>query len=106
MRCSHLLALVIVSLMRAEAAESPPAQIAVLTGEPVVQILVETVDWYRAVGAQQQGATQPSDLVILNANAPIADKVINGAFELARADAELLSSEVESADGSLSPRAI
>ena len=28
----------------------------------VVQILDDTVDWYRTLGTQQQNATQPSDL--------------------------------------------
>jgi small-conductance mechanosensitive channel len=65
----------------------------------VVQILDETVDWYRTLGAQQQTATQPSDLLILYANQQTADKVIGLAFELARANAELLSSEANT-DGS------
>jgi hypothetical protein len=58
--------------------EAPPAQPipsrAVMTGEQVVQILDETVDWYRTLGAQQQSATQPSDLLILYANRQIADR--------------------------------
>ena len=45
------------------------------------------------LGAQQQSATQPSDLLILYANQQTADKVIGLAFEIARANAELLSSE-------------
>jgi small-conductance mechanosensitive channel len=64
-----------------------------LTGEQVVQILDETVDWYRTLGTQQQHATQPSDLLILFANRQTADKVVGLAFEIARANAELLSSE-------------
>jgi small-conductance mechanosensitive channel len=70
---------------------------AVMTGEQVVQILDETVDWYRTLGVQQQSANQPSDLLILYANRQTADKVINLAFEIARANAELLSSEAEDA---------
>ncbi|HEX4971388.1 MAG TPA: mechanosensitive ion channel domain-containing protein [Steroidobacteraceae bacterium] len=66
---------------------------AVMTGDQVVQILDETVDWYRTLGAQQQAATQPSDLLILYANRQTADKVVALAFEIARANAELLSSE-------------
>ncbi len=66
-----------------------------MTGEQVMRILDETVDWYRTLGAQQQSATQPSDLLILYANRQIADRVIRLAFELARANAELLSSEAE-----------
>ena len=82
-----------------------------MTGEQVVRILDETVDWYRTLGAQQQSATQPSDLLILYANRQIADKVIGLAFEIARANAELLSSEAELAqraatDAASSPQAL
>ena len=72
-----------------------PTHVSVLTGDQVIQILDETVDWYRTLGAQQQSATQPSDLLILYANQQTADKVIGLAFELARANAELLSSEAQ-----------
>jgi small-conductance mechanosensitive channel len=74
-------------------APAPASHVSVLNGDQVVQILDETVDWYRTLGAQQQTATQPSDLLILYANQQTADKVIGLAFELARANAELLSSE-------------
>jgi small-conductance mechanosensitive channel len=75
-----------------------PSHVSVLNGDQVVQILDETVDWYRTLGAQQQTATQPSDLLILYANQQTADKVIGLAFELARANAELLSSEANTDD--------
>jgi small-conductance mechanosensitive channel len=81
-------------------AAAPLSNVSVLTGDQVVQILDETVDWYRTLGAQQQTATQPSDLLILYANQQTADKVIGLAFEIARANAELLSSEASSADTS------
>ncbi len=79
------------------AARPKPTHVSVLTGDQVIQILDETVDWYRTLGAQQQSATQPSDLLILYANQQTADKVIALAFELARANAELLSSEAGTA---------
>jgi len=94
---------------------APPTQTtpsrAVMTGEQVIRILDETVDWYRTLGAQQQWATQPSDLLILYANRQIADRVIGLAFDLARANAELLSSEAEvaqkaAADTASSPQAM
>src|SRR6266850_5143213 len=81
-------------------ATAPLSHVSVLTGDQVVQILDDTVDWYRTLGAQQQTATQPSDLLILYANQQTADKVIGLAFEVARANAELLSSEASSADTS------
>jgi small-conductance mechanosensitive channel len=85
---------------------------AVMTGDQVIRILDETVEWYRTLGAQQQSATQPSDLLILYANRQAADKVINLAFEIARANAELISSEADVArrkaesSGDSSPRAL
>src|SRR5689334_7514661 len=94
---------------------APPAHAitprAVMTGEQVVRILDETVDWYRTLGAQQQSATQPSDLLILYANRQIADRAIGLAFEIARANAELLSSEADvaqkaAADAASSPQAL
>ena len=72
---------------------APSNRVSVLTGEQVIQILDETVDWYRTLGTQQQNATQPSDLLILFANRQTADKVVALSFEIARANAELLSSE-------------
>ena len=82
-----------------------------MTGEQVVRILDETVDWYRTLGAQQQSATQPSDLLILYANRQIADRAVGLAFQIARANAELLSSEAEvtrkaAADAASSPQAL
>jgi small-conductance mechanosensitive channel len=68
-----------------------------LTAEQVVQILDETVDWYRTLGTQQQNATQASDLLILFANRQTADQVVSLAIELARANAELLSSDASAA---------
>jgi small-conductance mechanosensitive channel len=68
---------------------------AVMMGDEVVRLLDETVDWYRMLGVQQQSATQPSDLLILYANRQAADRVVALTFELARANAELLSSQAE-----------
>src|SRR5262245_17152586 len=84
---------------------------AVMSGDQVVRILDETVDWYRMLGVQQQSATQPSDLLILYANRQAADRVVALAFELARANAELLSSQAEvqqnaEPDASGSPQAL
>ncbi len=93
------------------AAASPIANRAVMTSDQVVQILDETVDWYRMLGVQQQSATQPSDLLILYANRQAADRVVALAFELARANAELLSSQAElqqdaQSDATSSPQAL
>jgi small-conductance mechanosensitive channel len=74
---------------------APIERRAVMTAAQVVEILDETVAWYRTLGVQQQSANQPSDLLILYANRQTADKVVQLAFEIARANAELLSSEAD-----------
>ena len=89
----------------AAAAVSPPAappnlnttQVAVLSASEVVEILDQTSEWYRTLGLPQQNSLQPSEILILYANRQIADKVVDLVVELARADAELLSSEASAA---------
>lgn len=66
---------------------------AVMTSDQVVQVLDETVDWYRTLGVQQQASRQPSDLLILYANRQTADQIMKLVFDFARANAELLSSD-------------
>jgi small-conductance mechanosensitive channel len=89
-------------------AESPPAaqpnlnatQVSVLSASEVVEILDRTSEWYRTLGLPQQNSLQPSEVLILYANRQIADKVVDLVVELARADAELLSSEANAAQAS------
>src|SRR5216683_5718524 len=80
-------------------AAAQDSRVSILTADQVIQILDETVDWYRTLGTQQQNATQPSDLLILFANRQTADKVVGLAFDIARANAELLSSEAGAGQG-------
>jgi small-conductance mechanosensitive channel len=84
-------------------APPPPTRVSPLTAEQLIQILDETVDWYRTLGIQQQNATQPSDLLLLYANRQTADEVVRLAFQIARANAELLSSEASSAPATGAP---
>jgi hypothetical protein len=72
-------------------------QVSVLSASEVVQILDQTSEWYRSLGLQQQNSLQPSEVLILYGNRQIADKVVELVVELARADAELLSSEASAA---------
>ena len=93
---------------------SPPAsqaslnatQVSVLNAGEVVQILDQTSEWYRTLGVQQQNSLQPSEVLILYANRQIADKVVDLVVELARADAELLSSEANAAQASADKSAV
>src|SRR3974390_119393 len=76
------------SLAETGAAPAPaPSHVSPLTAEQLVQILDQTVDWYRTLGMQQQSATQPSDLLLLYANRQTADNVVRLAFQIARASA-------------------
>jgi len=108
MRNSLRATLLLISAALLGAAANPPAgteaapaqpesRVSPLTAEQLVQILDQTVDWYRTLGLQQQSATQPSDLLLLYANRQTADNVVRLAFQIARANAELLSSEASSA---------
>jgi len=81
-------------------------QVSVLSASEVVQILDQTSEWYRTLGLQQQNAQQPSEVLILYGNRQIADKVIDLVIELARADAELLSSEANAAQTSADKSAV
>jgi small-conductance mechanosensitive channel len=61
-----------------------------MSAADVIQMLDETVDWYRTLGVQQQIADQPGDLLILSENRQIANQVVGLAFDVARASADQL----------------
>src|ERR1700679_1328757 len=65
-------------------AAAPPAP---MSGAQVIQVLDQTVDWYRTLGIQQQAANEPSDLLILYDNRQTATQVLGLAFDVARANA-------------------
>lgn len=91
-------------------AANPALRAAVLSADAVIRILDETVDWYRTLGTQEQNAHEPSDLLILFANRQTADEVVKLAFDIARANAELLSNaaetEARAAGNASSPQAL
>ncbi len=72
---------------------STPALSAPMSAQQVVQMLDQTMDWYRSLAVQQLAATEPSDLLVLYENRQTADQVVRLAFEVARADADLLAKE-------------
>ncbi len=74
-----------------------------MSGEQVIQVLDQMVDWYRTLAIQQQGASEPSDVLILYENRQIANQVISLAFTAARADADLLAMEPATAQPSADP---
>jgi len=80
-------------------AAAPPV-LAPMTAQQVIQVLDQTIDWYRTLGIQQQAANEPSDLLILYDNRQTANQVISLAFELARANAEILGKQPQPKDSS------
>jgi len=70
-----------------------PAPTAPMTGPRLIEVLDQTINWYRTLGVQQQAATEPSDLLILYDNRQTANQVIDLAFEIARANAEILAKQ-------------
>jgi small-conductance mechanosensitive channel len=74
-------------------ADSPaaPGAAAPMTGPQVIQVLDQTIDWYRTLGMQQQVSNEPSDWLILYDNRQTANQVIGSAFEAARTNAEMLA---------------
>src|SRR5260370_17017443 len=78
-------------------------RVSVLTGEQVVQILDETVDWYRTLGTQQQNASQPSDLLLLFANRQTSDNVVGLAFHITTANPERLTTNSYTHHGDTTP---
>ncbi len=82
-----------------------PAVAAPMTGPQVIQLLDQTIDWYRTLGAQQQAANNPSDLLFLYDNRQIANQVTALAFEIARADVDVLAKQPQPKDAGGDPAA-
>jgi small-conductance mechanosensitive channel len=67
---------------------SPPSAASLaspMNGTEIIQLLDETIDWYRTLGSQQQIADEPSDQLILAENRQIANEVTALGFDVARA---------------------
>jgi small-conductance mechanosensitive channel len=94
--CAALILLLAASGPSPAAAQSAAA--APMTGPQVIDLLDQTIDWYRTLGVQQQAATEPSDLLILYDNRQTANQVIGLAFDIARANAEILARQPAAKD--------
>jgi small-conductance mechanosensitive channel len=71
-------------------APAPDVLAAPMSGTEVIDMLDQTVDWYRTLATQQQFSTEPSDLLILYENRQLAGQVTALAFDMARVDAKLI----------------
>src|SRR5579862_4396729 len=85
------LALALASVLGARAEAPPP--LAVLSASQVTDALYETMNWYRTLGSQSANSGEAGDALIFYANRQIALQVVHLALDMARADAELLSSQ-------------
>jgi small-conductance mechanosensitive channel len=97
----HVFAAAALSLLlalNASTAAAPAPALAPMTAQQVIQVLDQTIDWYRTLGIQQQAASEPSDQLILFDNRQTANQVIGLAFELARANAEILAKQPQPKD--------
>jgi small-conductance mechanosensitive channel len=74
-------------------AAQAPTPTAPMTGPRLIEVLDQTINWYRTLGVQQQAATEPSDLLILYDNRQTANQVVELAFDIARANAEILGKQ-------------
>ncbi|HEY3851642.1 MAG TPA: hypothetical protein VGL87_11755 [Steroidobacteraceae bacterium] len=74
----------------AAAATAHDSLAAPMSGTEVIDMLDQTVDWYRTLATQQQFSTEPSDLLILYENRQLAGQVTALAFDVARVGANLI----------------
>jgi small-conductance mechanosensitive channel len=73
------------------AAAAPIA--APMTAAQLISVLDQTVDWYRTLSIQQQTSTEPSDLLILYDIRQTASQAVRLAFDIARANADILGNQ-------------
>jgi small-conductance mechanosensitive channel len=66
------------------------------SGEEIISFLNQTVVWHGELTAQQQLASEPSDVLFLRDNRQLADQVVRLSFDFARARAQALANQVSS----------
>jgi small-conductance mechanosensitive channel len=81
-----------------------PSLAAPMPAASIIQMLDETIDWYRTLGVQQQAATEPSDMLFLYDNRQTAGQVMALAFDLARVNAEELAKQPSPNSASAAPQ--
>jgi small-conductance mechanosensitive channel len=70
-----------------------PQPAAPMSAPQVIAVLDQTVDWFRALSIQQQTAIEPSDLLILYDMRQTASQAVRLAFDIARANADILGTQ-------------
>jgi len=62
--------------------------------QSVLSFLNQSIVWYRQLTVQQQLANDPGDVLFLNDNRQLADRIVRLSFDYARARAQVLGAEV------------
>lgn len=96
LRCAYCVFLVVVPTAGISAQVSPPAS-DLPSNQRVLAFLTESIDWYRHRAIEERLATEPTDLVFLQDNRPIAAQIVQLSFDFARADALLSGNQKASA---------
>ena len=67
------------------------------SAEDIISFLNQTIVWSRQLTAEQQLVNEPSDALFLNDSRQVADQVVKLAFDFARARAQAMASQTDSA---------
>jgi small-conductance mechanosensitive channel len=86
------LALVAVALGGVLAADAPPASIRI-TGDDVIGYLNQSIDWYRHLPAEEDIATDPTDILFVNDDRQTANQIVRLSFDFGRAAAQVLATQ-------------
>jgi len=70
-------------------AAAPQSSAPTMQPSQIINFLSHTITWYRQLAAEQQLATEPSDVTFLQENRRVADQVVQLAFDYARTQAQL-----------------
>lgn len=85
----------VLALLLSARADPPPRA---TPAQPLLAFLNQAIGWYRQQAAQAQLATEPSDVVFAGAARQQARRVVQLAFDFARADAALEPAPAAPAD--------
>lgn len=85
---------IVLSLVLVFSAVGLPQNSASDEPQNILDFLNQTIVWHRQLGAQQQAATQPSEVLLFNQNRQLADEIAQFSFDFARARAQMLPGAV------------
>jgi small-conductance mechanosensitive channel len=99
-RC--LLALALVVAWSSLQSQTSPVDVS-SSGDDIIRFLNQSVVWHGQLTAQQQLASEPSDVLFLRDNRQLADQIVRLSFDFARARAQALAGQPSSASPGTTP---